>query len=168
MAERRTFLVMGVAGSGKTTLGEALAARIGAPFLDADDLHLPASRAKMAAGVPLEDADRWPWLDAVAGVIAGWRAAGTGGVTACSALRRVYRDRLRAADAGLVLVYMDVDVARLAQRLASRQGHYFPAGLMDSQLATLEPPGADEPAIRVTGDLELDRAVTAVLDQLGG
>ena len=168
MAGVRTFLVMGVAGSGKTTLGAALAARIGAPFLDADDLHLPASRAKMAAGVALQDADRWPWLDAVAGVISGWRAAGTGGVTACSALRRVYRDRLRAADVGLVLVYMDVDVARLTQRLATRQGHYFPAGLMDSQLATLEPPGADEPAIRVTGDLDLDRAVTAVLDPLDG
>lgn len=161
--ERRVFLVMGVAGSGKTTLGAALAARTGTPFVDADDLHPPANRAKMAAGQPLDDADRAPWLDAVAATIAGWRAAGMGGVVACSALKRRYRDRLRAADPGLVLVFLDLDADDLARRLAARKGHFFPAGLLQSQLAALQPPSADERAVRIAGTLPVDEAVKTVL-----
>jgi gluconokinase len=167
MAETRVVLVMGAAGAGKTTLGAALAGRLGVAFLDADDLHPPANRAKMAAGVALDDADRGPWLESVAGVIAAWAAAGAGGVVACSALKRRYRERLRAAaGGGLALVWLDVDAASLARRLAARRGHYFPPGLLDSQLAALEPPGPDEGAIRVSGALGVDEAVDAVL--MGG
>jgi gluconokinase len=159
----RVFLVMGVSGAGKTTVGAALAARLGAPFLDADDLHPAENRAKMAAGVALNDADRAPWLDAVAEVIGGWAAAGTGGVVACSALRRRYRDRLRRADPGLVTVFLELDEAALAARLAARRGHYFAPSLLGSQLALLEPPGADEPAIRVDGGLDVEAVVAGVL-----
>ena len=161
------FLVMGVSGAGKTTLGAALAARLGTPFLDADDLHPSANRAKMAAGEALTDADRAPWLDAVAQVIGGWAAAGTGGVAACSALRRRYRDRLRQADPELVTVFLELDEAALARRLAARRGHYFAPSLLGSQLALLEPPGADE-AIRVDGALAVEAAVTAVLTAAAG
>ena len=159
----QVFLVMGVSGAGKTTLGAALAARLGAPFVDADDLHPPANRSKMAAGLALTDADRAPWLDAVAAVIGDWVAAETGGVVACSALRRAYRDRLRSADPGLAVVFLELDEATLARRLAARRGHYFAPSLLGSQLALLEPPGADEAAIRVDGGLEVEAAVDAVL-----
>ena len=159
----RVFLVMGVSGAGKTTVGAALAARLGTPFLDADDLHPPANRAKMAEGVALSDADRAPWLDAVAEVIGGWAAAGTGGVAACSALRRRYRDRLRRADPGLVTVFLDLDEAALAARLAARRGHYFAPSLLGSQLALLEPPAPDETAIRVDGGQAVEAVVAAVL-----
>jgi len=159
----RVFLVMGVSGAGKTTVGAVLAARLGAPFLDADDLHPPANRAKMATGEALTDADRGPWLDAVAKVIAGWAAAGTGGVTACSALRRAYRDRLRLADPGLVTVFLELDAAALTRRLAGRRGHYFAPSLLGSQLALLEPPEADEGAIWVDGGLAVEAVVAAVV-----
>lgn len=156
------FLVMGASGSGKTTLGAALAERLGVPFLDADDLHPAGNVAKMRAGVALEDADRWPWLEAVAGVIGGWSG---GGVVACSALKRAYRDRLRAAAPGLVTVFLEVDEAELARRLAARTGHYFAPSLLGSQLAALEPPGDDEGAIRVDGALSVEAAVEVVLER---
>lgn len=157
------FLVMGVSGAGKTTVGAALAARLGAPFLDADDLHPAANRAKMAAGVALDDADRAPWLDAVGAAIEGWVREGSGGVVACSALRRRYRDRLRAADPALVLVFLELDAATLAARLAARRGHYFAPSLLPSQLALLEPPEADEAPVRVAGGLAVEAVVDAAL-----
>ena len=162
-APRPVIVVMGVSGSGKSTVGGLLAERLGVPYAEADDFHPAANVAKMSAGQPLDDADRAPWLDAVAEVIGGWVAAGTGGVTACSALRRAYRDRLRAADPGLVTVYLELDEAALARRLAGRRGHYFAPQLLASQLATLEPPDADEGAIRVDGALPVADAVEAVL-----
>jgi gluconokinase len=143
-------IVMGPAGCGKSTLGAALAAALGAPFLEGDALHPADNVARMAAGIALTDADRAPWLDAVGravGVAAGAEAeAGAGlGVAACSALKRSYRDRLRAA-ARLPLAFVCLVGSRelLLARVAARPGHYMPPSLVDSQLALLEVPGSDE------------------------
>lgn len=163
----RRLLVMGVSGAGKTTLAEALARRLGHAFIDADDLHPPGNRAKMAAGEPLDDADRAPWLDAVAQVISGWAATSQGGAIACSALKRAYRDRLRVGDPSLVTVYLDVEEAELRRRLARRRGHFFPAKLLESQLAVLEPPTRDEDVVSVSGELTLvDKAVEEIVRRL--
>jgi gluconokinase len=149
--------VCGVSGSGKTTVGEALAARLGVPFTDGDDLHPTANVRKMAAGVPLTDADRWPWLDAVGTVLAqGAR------VVACSALRRVYRDRLRAAAPRLALVLLDAPRDMLAARISGRPGHFMPVDLLDSQLRTLEAPGADEGVLTVDATLPVARIVDEI------
>ena len=144
-------VVMGVAGSGKTTIGQRLASVLGWSYAEGDAFHPPANIAKMASGVALSDADRWPWLDAIAGWIRMETAAGRSGVVACSALKRAYRDRLRAAWPALCLVVLDVDRDELRRRLRDRPGHFFPEGLLDSQLATLEPPRADEHALVVSG-----------------
>jgi len=134
-------VVMGVSAVGKSAVGTALAADLGLPFLDADDLHPAASIAKMAAGQPLDDADRMPWLDAVGARLA---AAPEGLVVACSALTRSYRDRLRAAAPDTVFVHLTGSPALLQERAARRQGHFMPASLLRSQLDTLEELGADE------------------------
>lgn len=135
---------MGVSGSGKTTVGAALADALGLRFVDGDALHPAANVAKMAAGIPLDDADRAPWLDAIGAVIA------TGPVVvACSALKRAYRDRLRAAAPELQLVFLDGSRELLASRTAARPGHFMPASLLDSQLATLERPDPDEHPVTV-------------------
>lgn len=141
-------LVMGVSGSGKSSVGLALAERLGMPFLEGDALHPAANVAKMAAGVPLDDADRAPWLDA----IAGWMAARTDGVVACSALKRAYRDRLRAAAPALRIVALLPPGRVLAERLGHRRGHFMPGSLLASQLATLEVPEIDERALALSGD----------------
>lgn len=134
---------MGVSASGKSTVGAALAERLGVPFLDGDDLHPAENVAKMASGRPLDDDDRMPWLDAVGGVLAD--AAATGGlVVACSALKRAYRDRLRAKAPAAVFVHLAGDPETLARRAAERTGHFMPASLLVSQLAALEPLDADE------------------------
>ncbi|MFC8044746.1 gluconokinase [Nocardia sp. NPDC057353] len=130
---------MGVSGSGKTTVGELLAARLGVPFTEGDELHPAANVATMRAGTPLTDADRWPWLD-----IAGARLAAVGGVLSCSALARRYRDRLRALVPGVCFAHLDVPRAELERRLAARRGHFMPASLLASQLAALEPLRPDE------------------------
>ena len=141
-------LVMGVSGSGKTTFGTLLAERIGARFGDADAFHPAANVEKMSNGIPLTDEDRWPWLDAIAAAIGAWVADGTDVVFACSALKRIYRDRLRAGvPAGLRLVHLAGGEDLIAGRMAGRTGHFMPAALLRSQLATLEPPGPDENAI---------------------
>lgn len=141
---------MGVSGSGKSTVGAALAARLGCRFVDADDLHPAANVEKMAAGIPLTDDDRWPWLDAVAAQLAGGDV-----VVACSALTRAYRDRLRAAASELALVFLHGDPALLAARMV-RPGHFMPASLLDSQLATLQPPTADEQPLSYDVALPVD------------
>ncbi len=123
-------LVMGVSGCGKTTVGRLLATRLDWPFLDADDLHPPANVAKMAAGIPLTDADRAPWLAMVAAWMAERRAAGEPGVVACSALKRAYRDTLRASDPDLRLVFLEGERELLAERLTHRHGHFFPQRLL--------------------------------------
>lgn len=135
-------VTMGVSGSGKSTVGAALAHRLRVPFVDADDVHPPQNIAKMAAGVPLTDADRGPWLRVVAAWLHEHRA--TGGVVACSALRRSYRDVLRGPATRTVFVHLHGDRDDLAARVTGRPGHFMPAALLDSQLATLEPLEADE------------------------
>jgi gluconokinase len=145
----RVIVVMGVAGSGKTTVGRALAADLGWRFVDADDHHSPESIAKMARGEPLDDADRWPWLDRLRGIIEGALADGAGGlVLACSALKTSYRARLAGDDAGgrVRFVYLAGPPELFRDRLARRAGHYMKAAMLESQLATLEPP-ADAVAV---------------------
>jgi gluconokinase len=138
---------MGVSGSGKSTLGAILAQALDCPFLDGDDFHHAVAIAKMSAGEPLTDDDRWPWLDRLGRAMGQTLASGGTAVAACSALRRSYRDRLRAAiSAPTRFVLLDASPDELRRRLDHRIGHYMPASLLDSQLATLERPGADEAA----------------------
>ena len=136
---------MGVSGSGKSTLGALLARRLDCPFLEGDDFHDARAVAKMSAGQPLDDDDRWPWLDRL-GLAIGEAVASRGrAVAACSALKRGYRERLRRAIAAPTrFVLLDAGHDELLRRLTHRSGHYMPASLLDSQLATLERPGADE------------------------
>jgi len=137
------LVFMGVCGCGKTTIGQALANALGWPFFDADDFHPPANVAKMAAGTPLTDADRWPWLDRLAAEMLARNARGGNAVFACSALKQSYRDRLAAWTASphdLRFVHLVGDYDTIAARLASRRHRYMPATLLASQFATLEPP----------------------------
>lgn len=166
MRTPHVVVVMGVAGTGKTTIGPLLAARLGVPYAEGDDFHPEANVAKMSAGTPLDDDDRWPWLDA----IGAWahERAGRGGVVSCSALKRSYRDRLRAAAPGVVFVHLTGDRELIADRMAQRQGHFMPTALLDSQFATLQPLGADEAGVAVSvagGPEEIaDRAARALDD----
>lgn len=137
-------LVMGVSGSGKTTIGERLAARLGCGFSDADQFHSPANKAKMSRGIALTDADRQPWLLAIRAAMDEQRRQGQDHVFACSALKRRYRELLRGADDDLRLVYLQGPPDLLARRLRQRKGHFFAPELLADQLATLEPPGPDE------------------------
>lgn len=138
--------VMGVSGAGKTAVGSRLAEALGVAFLEGDDLHSPDNVRKMAQGIPLTDDDRRAWLAAIAARIAEARRGHAGLVAACSALKRAYRNVLRAADSGLQLVHLTGDPALIAERMAHRVGHYMPAALLESQLATLEVPAPDEHA----------------------
>jgi gluconokinase len=160
------IVVMGVSGSGKSTVGAALAQRLRVPFADADDFHPPANIAKMSAGTPLGDDDRWPWLDAI-GTWAHGRA-GLGGVVSCSALKRSYRDRLRAAAPGVVFVHLTGDRALIEDRMSHRQGHFMPTAPLDSKFATLQPLQADEAGadVDVSGGPEeiTERAALALED----
>ena len=164
-AAARAIIVMGVSGSGKTTLGGRLASELGYRFIEGDDLHPPANVAKMAAGTPLTDDDRWPWLDRVAD-----RAkvlSGTGCVISCSALKRSYRDHIRdRAGVAVTFVHPEVDLQVLGFRMRDRPGHYMPPSLLDSQWTTLERPDVDEGAIRVNGVLSLEVLTRQVLAQL--
>lgn len=160
-------VVMGVSGCGKTTIGLLLSERTGWPFLDADTLHSAANVAKMAAGTPLTDDDRWPWLADVADWIAARHAAGEPAILACSALKRAYRDRLRQADPQLRLVYLRTDPATLHERLSHRVGHFFPQTLLTAQLTDLEAPTADEHPIIVPSGQSPAEQVDAILAALG-
>lgn len=140
-------LVMGVSGSGKTTLGRALARALDAEFLEGDKFHPESNVAKMSRGEPLDDADRWPWLDRLSRELARASAAGRTVVLACSALKRSYRDRLRRGAPGLRLVFLKGDKALILERMRTRTDHFMPPGLLDSQLAALEEPGLDESPI---------------------
>jgi gluconokinase len=139
---------MGPSGSGKSVVGAVLATRLDLPFVDADDLHPASNVAKMAAGTPLDDADRMPWLDVVAETL---REASEGAVVACSALARRYRDRIRAGAPDAVFVALTVSPEELARRMASRE-HFMPSSLLASQLAALEPLAADESGVGVLND----------------
>lgn len=137
-------IVMGVSGSGKTTVARLLAARLGWTMLEGDALHPPANVARMSAGIPLTDADRWPWLHEIAAVIDGWRARGESGVVTCSALKRAYRDILVGERADVRLAFLRGDRALIGGRMAARTDHFMPPAMLDSQFAALEPPGPDE------------------------
>ena len=142
-------VVMGVCGCGKTTIGRKLAERLDAAFVEGDDLHPAGNKDKMAAGIALDDADREPWLDAIAAKAAELSPGAPCVVVSCSALKRSYRDRLRAADPDLKLVHLTGSRTLLQSRMNERRGHFMPAGLLDSQLATLQVPEADETAINL-------------------
>lgn len=142
------IVVMGVSGSGKSTLGALLSGKLNCPFLEGDAFHDPRAIAKMSAGQPLDDDDRWPWLERLGRAAGDALASGERVVTACSALRRRYRERLRDAIAAPTrFVLLDAGHDELLRRLIHRPGHYMPASLLHSQLATLERPDADEAAL---------------------
>jgi carbohydrate kinase (thermoresistant glucokinase family) len=162
------IVVMGVSGCGKSTVGRALGAALGLPFVEGDELHPPRNVALMAAGTPLTDEDRRDWLNTLAEVLAGAAARGHGVVVSCSALKRAYRDRLRAGAPGLRLVYLHGPEAVLADRLQARSDHYMPPSLLHSQLATLEPPGADEGAIALSITLAPELLIAEAQARLEG
>lgn len=162
MEAPRVLVVMGVSGSGKTTVGAMLAGKLGWEFVDGDDFHPAANVAKMHAGHALTDEDRWPWLDAIARWIDAVRATGGCGVVACSALRRAYRDRLVEGRPDATVVFLEGSERVIAARQEARHGHYMPASLVASQFATLEPPGKDERVIQVSVEPPPAEVVTAV------
>jgi carbohydrate kinase (thermoresistant glucokinase family) len=161
------IIVMGVSGSGKSTIGALLAEALGWPFADADGFHPAANVAKMAAGQPLTDEDRWPWLDAIAAHIGASRTAGQPVVVACSALRRAYRERLRAGHGDLIFLHLAGAPEVIATRQAARQGHFMPPSLMASQFATLEDPAAEADAVTVSVQASPHEVVGNILSSLG-
>ncbi|MCV7020209.1 gluconokinase [Mycolicibacterium aichiense] len=159
------IVVMGVSGSGKSTVGAALAQRLRVPFADADDFHPPANIAKMTAGHALDDEDRFPWLEAI-GV---WLAEHPGGgVMSCSALKRKYRDQLRRHCHDVTFLHLDGTAEVIARRQASRPGHFMPASLLTSQFATLEPLDADEEGISIDVDQSIDSIVDSYISRTSG
>jgi gluconokinase len=159
MEAARVLVVMGVSGSGKTTVGAMLAGRLGWEFVDGDDFHPAVNVAKMHAGHPLTDEDRWPWLDSIGAWIRAVVATGGRGVVACSALKRIYRDRLGGGRPEVLFVLLEGDEALIAARQGARHGHYMPASLVASQFATLESPGDGERVMEVS----VDRAAAEVV-----
>ncbi|UWQ21868.1 gluconokinase [Jannaschia sp. W003] len=160
----RRIVVMGVTATGKSAVGAALAEALGARFVDGDDLHPASNRRKMAEGTPLDDADRAPWLAEVGRTL----AEGGDCVVACSALKRRYRTAIdRAAGGGVRFVFLDAPRALVKERLRAREGHFMPASLIRSQFETLEPPGADEGAVRLAVDRPVAQVVQAALRGLG-
>jgi gluconokinase len=150
------LVIMGVAGCGKSSVGEALSRRLGIPYRDGDDLHSAANVAKMRAGVPLTDDDRWPWLDAVAVCLRDQAPV----IVGCSALKRRYRDRIRQAG-NVHFVHLAGNRDLIAARMALRTGHYMPLALLDSQFAALEAPGTDE-----ANTIDIDRPLPEIVDQI--
>jgi gluconokinase len=164
---RFTLVVMGVSGSGKTTVGVAIAKALGIAFFDGDDLHSPAARAKMTAGTPLTDEDRAPWLDRIGRLLADDAAHPDGAIVACSALRGAYRDRLRAiVGPPLRFVFLKGDKALMRARVAARKGHYMPASLIDSQFAALESPEGEADALTLRADADVADNVREAIDRL--
>ncbi|MFI1469789.1 gluconokinase [Streptomyces wuyuanensis] len=164
MSTPHVVVVMGVAGTGKTTIGPLIAEKLGVPYAEGDDFHPADNIAKMSAGIPLDDADREPWLDAIGRWAHG--RAGLGGVVSCSALKRIYRDRLRAAAPDVEFLHLTGDRALIERRMTERKGHFMPTALLDSQFATLQPLQDDEAgvAVDVSGSPQeiTERAVAAL------
>lgn len=160
------LVVMGVSGSGKSTVGAALAQRLDVPFADADDLHPEANIAKMAAGNALDDDDRYPWLETIGAWLADHDA--DGGVISCSALKVAYRDQLRRHAPRVRFVHLSGSREVIARRQTSRPGHFMPASLLDSQLDTLEPLGSGEDGVVIDVDQSVDAIVQQYVDQTPG
>ena len=160
------LVVMGVSGSGKSTIAEALAARLGWRCEDGDRFHPASNIAKMSAGQPLTDQDRWPWLKAIADEIDRLCGKEQHAVFACSALKRAYREVLVHGRDDVRLIFLDGTQNLIAARLAARKGHFMPPGLLDSQFATLERPGPDEQAIAVSIDASVESIVDDIVQQL--
>ena len=159
-------VVMGVSGSGKTTVGILLAETLGWQFQEGDKLHPPENVAKMSAGIPLSDADRLPWLRKIAETIDGWRARGESGVITCSALKRSYRDIIVGDRPDVRLVYLKGSHDLIRQRMVARHGHFMPSSLLDSQLAILEEPSPDENAIVVDIGGSPEKIAREIADRL--
>lgn len=159
-------VMMGVSGSGKTTVARGVAARLGWDVLEGDSFHPPSNVAKMSKGIPLDDADRLPWLHAIARAIDAELAAGRSAVVTCSALKRSYRDILIGPRKNVALVYLQGSHALLAERVRNRTGHFMPPSLLDSQLATLEEPTPEEAPITVAVAPPPERIVDAVIAAL--
>jgi gluconokinase len=160
------LVVMGVSGSGKSTIAERLAARLGWRYEDADRFHPPANVAKMSAGHPLTDEDRWPWLQAIADEIDRICKARERAVIACSALKRAYRDILVHGRDDVRIVFLNGTQDLIAERLAARKGHFMPPGLLASQFMTLEPPQAGERPLTVSIDASVEAIVDDIIRQL--
>jgi gluconokinase len=160
------IVMMGICGSGKTTVGRMLATRLGVPFFEGDDYHTPENVAKMADGQPLTDDDRRPWLNALATALADWDARGQETVVSCSALRRSYRDLLSNAGRDVVFVFLEGAMDLVRQRMSSRQGHFMPTALIESQIEALEDPRG-EPNV-ITGNISdpPDVLVTHIMEVL--
>jgi gluconokinase len=163
-----SIVVMGVSGSGKTSVAAELARRLGWDYVEGDDLHPAANVAKMAGGHPLDDEDRWPWLRRIAEVIGEHEAAGTGLIVTCSALKQSYRDRLRDGHPSVWFAHVDAPQAVIAERLQRRTGHYMPPSLLGSQLATLEPLTEEEPGRVVSGVGSVEETASQLLTDLRG
>ena len=161
------IILMGVSGSGKTTIGERLAQSLGWPFYDGDQFHPPANVAKMQQSMPLTDEDRWPWLEGIAAWIDATRHAGNHGTVACSALKRAYRDILVGERPDVRIVYLKGGRDLIARRLAARNGHFMPPALLDSQFATLEEPQPDEHPIVVSIVPHPREIVEEIIKRLG-
>lgn len=160
------IVVMGVASSGKTSLGERLAERLGWPFRDADSFHPPANVAKMSSGIPLTDEDRKPWLAAIAAWIDDLRASGGNGIVTCSALKKAYREVIVGDRPDVALVYLRGSRELIGQRMAARQHHFMPPALLDSQFATLEEPSSDEKPLVVQVEASKEAIVEQVVREL--
>jgi gluconokinase len=161
------LVIMGVSGVGKSTIAALLAERLGWTFEEGDSLHPTANVEKMAAGIPLTDDDRWPWLARIADWIDGHLDTGENGIITCSALKRSYRNVLNRRGTGVEFVYLALDRADLEERVEHREGHFMPSSLLDSQLETLEPPALSEPAIEVDASTDPQLVVDRIMRQLG-
>ena len=161
------IVVMGVSGSGKTTVAARLAQRLRWRFAEADSFHPAANVAKMRDGVPLTDEDRWPWLDAIAAWIDSARASGQRCVVTCSALRRAYRERLVDGHDDVRFVYLQGEYGLVARRMAARGSHYMPLALLQSQFDTLEEPGPEESPLAVSIEQPPEEIVAGIVDSLG-
>jgi gluconokinase len=158
------LVVMGVTGCGKTEISQAVAQKLGIRHIEADQYHPPENIAKMHAGTPLDDADRAGWLDTLARLMAEARTANEGFVLSCSALKRIYRDRLRAAADGLRFAHLDIPREVAMARVSARPGHFMPASLVDSQFATLEPPAGEPLVLTVDASQPQDRVAADICD----